>query len=224
MTAGGGGPPFPGFDVVEDAPSWDAVTQGVVLSRIGPPPPIRFFTPEEERVARPLVNLLVDNNDDDEDERRIPVIEAIDARLVDNEGLGYRYDGMPEYREAWRQSCRFVDEDATNRFGVHFWELQAADQRAVLEAVRTADDWHGLPASRVWTMWMGWACTALYSHPSAWNEIGFPGPAYPRGYAALGLDAKDTWEARERDARDPVPWGARLEAARRRHAPGSEDP
>jgi len=212
-------PAFPGFDVLDDASRWDAVTQGVVLSRVGPPPPIRFFTPEEERVARPLVDRLVDN-----DEPRLPLLEAIDQRLVDNEGPGYRNADMPEYREAWRQSCRFVDEDAVERFGVHFWELHEADQRAVLEAVRTAKDWHGLPASEVWTMWIGWACTALYSHPTAWNEIGFPGPAYPRGYAALGLDSKDSWEARERNARDRVPWAERLEAARRRHAPGGEDP
>ena len=28
---------------------------------------------------------------------------------------------------------------------------------------------------------------AFYSHPWAWNEIGFGGPAYPRGYARLGV-------------------------------------
>ena len=27
---------------------------------------------------------------------------------------------------------------------------------------------------------------AFYSHPWAWNEIGFGGPAYPRGYMRLG--------------------------------------
>ena len=27
---------------------------------------------------------------------------------------------------------------------------------------------------------------AFYSHPWAWNEIGFGGPAYPQGYMRLG--------------------------------------
>jgi hypothetical protein len=27
---------------------------------------------------------------------------------------------------------------------------------------------------------------AFYSHPWAWNEIGFGGPAYPRGFMRLG--------------------------------------
>jgi hypothetical protein len=36
---------------------------------------------------------------------------------------------------------------------------------------------------------------AYYAHPTAWNEIGFGGPASPRGYARMGLDRRDPWEA-----------------------------
>ena len=38
-----------------------------------------------------------------------------------------------------------------------------------------------------------------YSHPDAWSEIGFGGPASPRGYARLGPDERDPWEAEELD-------------------------
>ena len=38
---------------------------------------------------------------------------------------------------------------------------------------------------------------ALYSHPKAWNEIGFGGPASPRGYVRLDGDRPDPWEAAE---------------------------
>jgi hypothetical protein len=31
---------------------------------------------------------------------------------------------------------------------------------------------------------------AFYSHPWAWNEIGFGGPAYPRGFMRLGQGAE----------------------------------
>ena len=37
----------------------------------------------------------------------------------------------------------------------------------------------------------------FYSHPWAWNEMGFGGPAYPRGYAALGAGHKEHWEGDE---------------------------
>ena len=44
------------------------------------------------------------------------------------------------------------------------------------------------------------ACSAFYAHPWAWNEIGFGGPAYPRGYAVFAsahLDDTEPWEGKE---------------------------
>ena len=40
-------------------------------------------------------------------------------------------------------------------------------------------------------------CAAYYAHPIAWNEIGFGGPASPRGYVRLDMDKRDPWEAAE---------------------------
>ena len=42
-----------------------------------------------------------------------------------------------------------------------------------------------------------------YSRPEAWNEIGFGGPASPRGYVRIGLDQRDPWEAPFAAARTP---------------------
>jgi len=39
--------------------------------------------------------------------------------------------------------------------------------------------------------------TAYYSHPTAWSEIGFGGPASPRGYVRMGFDERDPWEAKK---------------------------
>ena len=38
---------------------------------------------------------------------------------------------------------------------------------------------------------------AYYAHPTSWNEIGFGGPASPRGYVRMGFDKRDPWEAAE---------------------------
>jgi hypothetical protein len=40
-------------------------------------------------------------------------------------------------------------------------------------------------------------CGAYYSHPHAWSEIGFGGPANPRGYVRIYFDRRDPWEATE---------------------------
>jgi hypothetical protein len=62
--------------------------------------------------------------------------------------------------------------------------------------------------ARAWKVVTRYVVQAFYSHPWAWNEIGFGGPAYPRGYGAFGspdLGEKDSWETDEQVHVDPVP-------------------
>ena len=49
----------------------------------------------------------------------------------------------------------------------------------------------------VWTVVTGHAVETFWSHPWAWNEMGFPGPAYPRGYLRLGEGQREPYEAFE---------------------------
>jgi hypothetical protein len=212
-TTPGGHERFPGYDVLGQAASWDPITQGVVLRRLGPPPKLRFFTLDEEAACRPLLDRLLAQDD----EPRIPVFEFIDARLAEDETDGWRYEDMPPDGEAWKQSLHALDKDACSRFGRPYAELGSEDQRELLETIRTGASWYGLPAPRVWSLWLRYACAAFYSHPWAWNEIGFGGPAYPRGYENIGIDRREHWERRETNARNPEPWAARVERARRRH-------
>jgi hypothetical protein len=50
--------------------------------------------------------------------------------------------------------------------------------------------------------------SAYYGHPTAWSEIGFGGPASPRGYVRMNFDRRDPWEAAEAKP------GLEIEAAR----------
>jgi hypothetical protein len=205
---------FPGFDVIAQSDTWDDVTRAVVLDRVDRPPAVTFFTPSEEVVARALLNRLLAQERDP----RVPVTELIDARLASGEGDGYRYGDMPEDGDAWRRSLVGIDRDANVRFGTPFADLAAADQHEIIQAVQDCtSSWHGMPAARVFGLWMRYACTAYYSHPWAWNEIGFGGPAYPRGYKNIGVDRREPWETPGVDAADPIPWAERVEAARGRH-------
>ena len=67
---------------------------------------------------------------------------------------------------------------------------------ALIQAVQDlkSGDWHGLNAAHVWSLWTWYACTALYAHAHAWDEIGFPGPAYPRGYNNAGVGKREPFE------------------------------
>jgi Gluconate 2-dehydrogenase subunit 3 len=195
---------FPGFDVLSQVPHWDQVTADLVASRAGTPSAVKFFTAAEEACAAALLDLLLDLHD----EPRVPVLEMVDARLAAGETDGWRYAGMPEDGQAWRDTLSFLDADAAGRCGTRFAEAPPADRAALVQAVQdraSGGTWHGLPATHVWSLWTRYACTAFYSHPFAWAEIGFSGPAYPRGYKNIGVDKLEPYEVRDvRPAIDPV--------------------
>ncbi len=206
------GPRFPGYDAVSRADSWDPVTQGIVLHRLSTGVGTQFFTPTEEATCRPLLACLLGLDDPPE----VPVFELVDRRLASGETDGWRYNDVPHDDELWRLSLAFLDRDGATRDGRAFGELPGVEQLRILETVHDATRWHNLPAARVWSLWMRYACAAFYSHPAAWSEIGFGGPAYPTGYRALGLNGREPWEVAEVDATDPEPWAERVERARRR--------
>lgn len=210
---------FPGFDVLDNVDDWDDITAGVVLARLAPPDQLAFFTPAEVAVAGPLLDLLLAQDADP----RVPVLQLIDQRLAVGETDGWHYDDLPEDGEAWRRSLAFLDEDAqAAHAGRGFAHLVGAERAALVQAVQDLGDqgetWHGWSAKHVWSLWTRYACTAFYSHPWAWNEMGFPGPAYPRGYLNPGVDARERWEVADHFDIDPVPFSDRIERARRRHA------
>jgi hypothetical protein len=197
---------FPGFEVLSQAGHWDQVTADAVTARVGPPPVPKFFSEPEEACARALINLLTGQNGKD-DVLAVPVLEMVDARLTAGETDGWRYDDMPEDGQAWRETLAYLDADAEARYGTSFAHAPEAGQAALVQAVQDlkSADWHGLPAVHVWSLWTRYACTAFYSHPAAWAEIGFPGPAYPRGYKNAGVGKLEPFEVPDaRPVIDPV--------------------
>lgn len=208
---------FPGFDVLDEVPRWDDVTAGVVLARLTLTADLSFFTAAEDAVASPLCDLLLGQDDDP----RIPVVALIDARLAAGETDGWHYADMPPDPQAWRETLAALDAQAQEAHGRQF-ALLAADQQAslvqaVFDAGRQGQPWHGWPGSQVWSLWTRYACAAFYSHPWAWNEIGFGGPAFPRGYKNVGLDARERWEVADAEGTDPATFAQRVEDARSEH-------
>jgi hypothetical protein len=200
VTPHAGGQRFPGFDVLAQAGHWDDATAGVVLERLSPTTQLAFFTSSEVAVVRPLLDLLTGQSA----EPRVPVLELIDARLARGETDGWHYDDMPEDGDAWRHTLRWLDDDARTRFDRAFARLADGERSSVVQAVQDLSQdskpWHDYQSTHVWSLWTRYACTAFYSHPWAWNEIGFGGPAYPRGYLNLGTDRREHWEVADRGA------------------------
>jgi len=209
---------FPGYDVLDEVERWDDVTAGVVLARLSPVTDLSFFTMDEDAIARPLCDLLLAQDA----EPRIPVVGLIDARLALGDTDGWHHDDMPEDGQAWRDSLAHLDADAARLFDEPFAGLDRDRQAALVQAVQdkaaASERWRGLPAAQVWSLWTRYACAAFYSHPWAWNEIGFGGPAYPRGYKNRHVAGREPFEVADHDDVDPVPFASRVERARDLHA------
>ncbi|HEX4401688.1 MAG TPA: gluconate 2-dehydrogenase subunit 3 family protein [Galbitalea sp.] len=190
-----GGHRFPGFDVLGQSKHWDDATIKVIAARLQPPAPIRFFTEHEADTATALFNLLLDQSDD----TVVPVTNMVDSRLIARETDGWHYEDMAPDGESWRLSLAALDDEAHNLELKAFIQLALDAQEGIIQAVQDlgSADWHGMSAAHLWSLWTRYACTAFYSHPFAWQEIGFAGPAYPRGYKNIGLDRREPFEVRD---------------------------
>jgi hypothetical protein len=198
-----GGGRFPGFDSAAQSRHWDSATAAVVMSRLGLPVDVRFFSPGEEAAARALLDQLLDQRG----EPRVPVVHLVDARLAEQQTDGWHYEDMPIDGQAWRDTLAALDTDTRREHGCIFAAADWDQQQALLQSIqdRGRELWHGIPADHVWSLWTRYACTAFYSHPWAWDEIGFAGPAYPRGYKNIGIDSLEPFEVPDaRPAADPV--------------------
>jgi len=199
---------YPDYDVLSQTGHWDDLTRGVVLDRVANVPPFRFFDEREQSALAPFCDCLTDQHA----EPRIPVLAYVDEKLFANRGDGYRYFDMPPDREVWRAVARGLDDEARALGVGAFDELSRHHQHQICHRFSQAElvggVWATLNLSRAFSLVMRYVCEAFYSHPWAWNEIGFGGPAYPRGYASFGnpeLGEREHWEGAEAFDRDPVP-------------------
>jgi len=194
-------PRFPGYDVLArwDSTSFDDVTRDVLAHRLEAVPPRRWLTATEWDLLDAIHARLLPQPDR---AHPIPITPWIDAMLHDERGEGFRHPDMPPLRDAWRRGLAAVDDEARRLHDSPFVDLAATARDAVLQVLadgRAASPrWQGIDARRFFIHHLlKTAAGIYYAHPLAWNEIGFGGPASPRGYVRLGFDGRDPWEAKE---------------------------
>lgn len=196
---------YPDFDVLDAVGTWDEATKKVVLARLDPPGPLRFFTCDQEATLRALCDVCTAQDRDP----RVPVAESVDAKLADGKLDGFQYDDMPDDRDTWRMVLTGLEETARERHQVGFAGCSAAEQEAIVaelaDGTLSGGTWERLNVARAWSVCMRAILSGFYSHPWAWNEIGFGGPAYPRGFMRMGpVSTLEPFERPGATAEDPV--------------------
>ncbi len=192
---------YPGYDVLAkwDTPSWNEPTRRVIARRLAIRDEPQFFSWGEWATLQAICARIVPQP---AGRPAIPVAGLVDHKLQSGHGDGYRDARLPDLREAWRCGLKALDAEAARAHGRSFCRLEPEQQDALLRQAEAGKlshpAWSGMPPHLFFK-----ACLlrdivqAYYAHPTAWSEIGFGGPASPRGYVRMGFDRRDPWEAAE---------------------------
>ncbi len=200
---------YPGFTTLREKSYWDAATRTLVLGRLEPPKPLTFFSPAEAVTMEAVVARIIPQ-EDRTPARQIPILPEIDARLAANRIDGYRYEDMPSDQEAYRLAVLAFETMAQEKHAEPFAALPVTQQEELLASLNEGkpeaarDLWSKMNVGRSWAMLVGDCCSVYYAHPWAWDEIGYGGPAYPRGYMRLEGGMPEPWEVDEQ----PYVWSA----------------
>ena len=191
---------YPDYDVLSkwDSVSFDNLTRGILRQRLSSPPERRFFTEEEFALLEAVAARLAPRP---EKGPQPPIAPWIDAELFERRDEGFRRESMPFAQEAWRKGLGLLAEEARAQTSRAFEALDAESQDGVLRRIQKGEvdeaRWAGFDPSSFFADLIKNVAGVYYAYPQAWNEIGFGGPASPRGYVRLGLNEHDPWEARE---------------------------
>ncbi|MCW3018557.1 MAG: Uncharacterized protein JWN10_865, partial [Solirubrobacterales bacterium] len=146
-----------------------------------------FFSQAQAPTLRAFCDVVLAQDADP----RVPVVELVDEKLAAGHLDGYQYEDMPDDRATWQIVLAGLDHTAGEWHGhASFAQCEPRDRDGIVKALAGAQlaggPWQQLNVSRGWSVCTRMMLEAFYSHPWAWNEIGFGGPAYPRGYMRLG--------------------------------------
>jgi len=189
---------YPGYDVLSKrwTESWDQTTRQVIDRRLAIPREPRFFAAAEWRTLAAVCERIMPQPND---RPPVPLPAFVDQKMADGMLDGYRYARLPPQGDAWRRGLAALDEEARVAHGGPFHGLLPAQKDDLLHRMQRGElngaAWGGMPSELFFEhRVIPDIVHAYYAHPVAWNEIGFSGPASPRGHVRLGLNRRDPWD------------------------------
>lgn len=189
---------YPSYDVWDQHKEWDEHTQKVVGSRRSPQVAHQFFTEPEALLLQTIVSVLVNDH-------RLEVLtfvtQHLDEAAASPIGESQRKVGVPPKKELYRLGLMGVEAESSTTYGTSFVALKAEEQQSLLQGiadgnVRSGQAWSSAAPVDFFKQLLNDTVGAYYSHPLVWSDIGYGGPAYPRGYVRVEKGLTDPWEAK----------------------------
>jgi hypothetical protein len=206
---------YPGYDVLSkrQGPYWNEQTRRVISRRLAIGDEPRFFSSSEFHTVIAIAARIVPQPNT---RPPIPVAALVDEKLARGASDGFRLAGMPRDGDAWRLGLKAFDVEVREAYAAPFRDLAEGLQDAMLERMQRGElkspAWGSITSSDFFKKRMAHDIVlAYYAHSTAWSEIGWGGPASPRGYVRLDFNERDPWEAVEDSSGDAasVQWANR---------------
>lgn len=187
------------YNVMNLADEWDSHTKEIVKRRLGPFPDKQYLNEHEARTIWIIASHQVyDNRNDILDY----VVQHMDNELASKVGESQRKTGIPEGRDLIRDGLKALDEHSRKVYQQDFAGAENAQQFSMLESLQKGQltdmgpGWPKTLQKELFKKLLKTIVRAYYSHPQVWSEIGYGGPAYPRGYIRVELGLTEPWEAK----------------------------
>lgn len=190
---------YPSYRVLDQQEHWDDHTRSIVSSRIVREHTYRFLTEEESASVRAIASVLTS---DLRGQLLQYVVCHVDEKLASSIGEGQRKPNVPPAPEFIRKGLAALDQSSYGFVFGPFATAGANQQTDMLrqcsnQTLEPLDAWSGVPQRAFFKKMLTLTLEAYYSHPDVWSEIGYGGPAYPRGYVRADIGRLDPWEAKE---------------------------
>lgn len=191
------------FDVLDQKEYWDPQTREIVEKRISENEISNqlIFDGEESQLLFDVCAILLD-------ESRPHVLQFIvyhfHNKFTSNIGEAQRKKGVPKQSVLIRSGLQALLAYCIQQYNKTFAELTEDEKKSVMkklaeETILLEIGKISLPTKEFFKQLLSEAVAAYYSHPDLWSEIGYAGPAYPRGYVRSELGLTDPWEAKRDD-------------------------
>lgn len=194
---------YPSYDILREKDHWDEHTREIVLKRLGPFPKNKFLEEQETKMISAIAQHIIY---DERKEILDYIIYHLDSILSSSIGENQRKVGTPEQKILVREGLKAIEKVAKKQYGASFLEINAQEQFNILqdldqEKAISLEAWQTTPQKELFKKLATEIVSAYYSHPVIWSEIGYGGPAYPRGYIRVEKGLIDPWEAK-RDGKE----------------------
>lgn len=186
---------YPGFDPLTERDEWDEYSRSVVLQRLQPTKPTLLRQDEIETVRAIARNLLYESRQELLDF----VVSHIDSQLASPIGESERKSTLPPQDVLVRRGLAALNAAAMEMESQPFHLCKPETQAHLLQTLQKGQaalpaEFSDIPQKDLFKKLLLLSVDAFSSHPTVWSEMGYPGPAYPRGYYRIERGLHDPWE------------------------------